>query len=493
MQKHKSWAGSYFVIILLSVVLMQAGAFAAAAAPAKDNDIASAKKTGSAFTEVAKKAIPAVVFVKVEKTIKLGTHGNQQFYFRGDPSDMLGDELMNQLFRGYNGRRQRMPEFKQQGQGSGFIISKDGYILTNNHVVGDADKIMVRLHDGRELPAKRIGSDPKSEVALIKIEGENLPYLKSGSSRNLEIGEWVIAVGNPFGLNETLTVGVVSAKGRSGMGIADYEDFIQTDAAINPGNSGGPLLNIDGEVIGINTAIFSGTGGSLGIGFAIPIDMVMDIKDQLVKNGKVSRGYIGVYLQEITEEIADSMGVKGHEGALVADVTKDSPAAKSGLKHGDIISTLNGRKVKSVGEFRNEVASNPPGTKLSLTVLRDGASKEYTVITGSMPSDSVKDVPQVSGKEDKHSRFGMGLKNLTPELAKKYDLEIEKGVVVDEVEESSAAARLGVQPGFVISGVNRKAVSSVAEFDKAIAESKKMVLLRITDGNISRFVPMKKE
>jgi len=484
---------SYSLAGLFLAVCMATDAPRVYAAP-EGTDIVTARRTGSAFTEVAKKAIPAVVFVKVEKTVKLGLRGGpRQYYFQGDPSDLFGDDAMSQLFRGNGNRRQRMPELKQQGQGSGFLISKDGYILTNNHIVGDADKIMVRLHDGRELPAKRIGSDSKSEVALIKIEGENLPYLKNGSSRNLEIGEWVIAIGNPFGLNETLTVGVVSAKGRSGMGIADYEDFIQTDAAINPGNSGGPLLNIDGEVIGINTAIFSETGGSLGIGFAIPIDMVMSIKDQLVKNGKVSRGYLGVYLQEITRDLADSFGTKEGEGALVSDVTKESPAEKAGLKHGDVITMLNDKNVKSVREFRNEIASSPPNTKFKLTVQRDGAAKEFTVASAGMP-DEVEGGPlSFPGKAEKNATFGMILKNLTPELARKFDLDMEKGVVVVDVEESSAAAEAGIQPGYVITGVNRKSVSSVAEYDKAVSGSRKMVVLRVSDGNMSHFVPLKKE
>ncbi|MDD4871959.1 MAG: Do family serine endopeptidase [Kiritimatiellae bacterium] len=461
----------------------------AGAAVSSGGDVLTIKKTGSAFTEVAKKAIPAVVFVKVEKTINARMGGPQGYYFN-DPQEFFGDEFLDRFFRGYRRQQPDARHFKQQGQGSGFLITKDGYILTNNHIVGDSDKITVRLHDGREFTAKKIGSDPKSEVAVIKIDGDNFPYLKTGSSANLDIGEWVIAIGNPFGLNETLTVGVVSAKGRAGMGIADYEDFIQTDAAINPGNSGGPLLNIDGDVIGINTAIFSQSGGSLGIGFAIPIDMAQNIKNQLVKNGKVSRGYLGVYLQEITTDLAESFGIKEHEGILVADVTENSPASKVGIKHGDLIKKLNGKDVKSVTEFRNEVASNPPGTKLNLTISRDGKEKSMVVGTDALPDESDNNGPILSSTA-KPDRMGITVRNLTSELAEKFDLDIEKGVVVVDVQDGSIAWRAGIQPGVVITGVNRKSVSTVAEFNKAILEAKDKVLLRISDGRISRYVPLK--
>jgi serine protease Do len=456
-----------------------------AAAPA--GDVTSLKKAGSGFAEVAKKAIPAVVFVKVEKSVKMGAGG----YYFNNPYEFFGDDFLERFFGGGQRRYMRPEprEFKQKGQGSGFLISKDGFILTNNHVVGEADKITVRLHDGREFTAKRIGSDPKSEVAVIKIEGENLPFLKLGSSSALEIGEWVIAIGNPFGLSETLTVGVVSAKGRSGMGITEYEDFIQTDAAINPGNSGGPLLNIDGEVIGINTAIFSQTGGSLGIGFAVPIDMAKMIKEQLVKTGKVTRGYLGVFLQEITAELAESMGIKEHEGILVGDVMKDSPADKAGLKHGDIILKLNGHEVKNVTLFRNEVSSASPGSKLGLLIVRDGKEKEVSATTDVMPDESTGQGPVLS--QSGPGKLGLTLKNITKEIAQEYNLSVDKGALVTEVEPDSVAEHAGIEPGHVILGVNRKSVSNIVEFNKAIAEAKDKVFLRVTDGRFTRYIPLK--
>ena len=295
-------------MVCLAVLLVGSGVFA------KESGALDFRK---GFSGVASKATPAVVFIQVEKQVPAGN-----MYSFNNPFDLFGEDFAERFFGvprqarpGQPDRRfpnrGRQPMYKQTGQGSGFIISKDGYILTNTHVVGDVDTITVRLADGREFKAKRVGADPRTEVALIKIESEgDLPVLEIGSPEKLQIGEWVIAIGNPFGLKETLTVGVVSAKGRSNIGITDYEDFIQTDAAINPGNSGGPLLNIDGEVVGINTAIYSRSGGYMGIGFAVPIDMAMNIKDQLVANGKVTRGYVGVYLNpgEDTEEMAKSFG-----------------------------------------------------------------------------------------------------------------------------------------------------------------------------------------
>jgi serine protease Do len=265
--------------------------------------------------------------------------------------------------------------------GSGFIISKEGHILTNHHVVGEADKIEVTLKDGREFEAKVIGSDAKSDVALIQIEGaRDLPVLPMGDSESLEIGEWVMAVGNPFGLSNTLTVGVVSAKGRTSVGIADYEDFIQTDAAINPGNSGGPLINMHGEAVGINSAIFSKSDVYTGIGFAIPINMVKTIKKQLIAHGKVERGYLGVGIQELSKDLIDSFNLdKNSEGVLIAQIYEDSPAQKYGLKRGDVLIQMDGKPVKDVGHFRNMIAMTMPGTDVDLIVIRKGKQKTVKV------------------------------------------------------------------------------------------------------------------
>jgi serine protease Do len=291
-----------------------------------DDEITALQHLSTGFTRVAKRTLPAVVFIQVEKNVERG-RGPGEF---NNPFDLFNDEFFHRFF---GERFHRQPrQYKQRGLGSGFIVSHDGYILTNHHVVGDAEHIMVKLADGREVKAKLVGTDPKSDVAVIKIKGDDLPVLPLGDSDTLEVGEWVVAIGNPFGLTHTITVGVVSAKGRSGMGIEDYEDFIQTDAAINPGNSGGPLINLQGKVIGINTAIYSRSGGYMGIGFAIPINMVKAIEQQLIASGKVTRGYLGINIQDLSEDLANSFGLKTTKGVLVADVVENSPAAKGGLK-----------------------------------------------------------------------------------------------------------------------------------------------------------------
>lgn len=452
------------------------------------NDIQILKRTGKAFSEVAKKALPAVVFIQVEKNIETGRD------FRGgqynDPYDFFGDEFMERFFRG-RGYDSAPRRFKQMGQGSGFLISKDGYILTNNHVVGEADKITVRLKSGKEYVAKKVGYDPKSEVAVIKIEGSEFPFIELGDSGELDIGEWVIAVGNPFGLAETLTVGVVSAKGRSQIGIAEYEDFIQTDAAINPGNSGGPLLNIEGKAIGINTAIFSQTGGYMGIGFAIPINMAKAIKEQLVEKGKVVRGFIGVMLnrEEINEEMAKQFGLKKAVGVLIADVVKESPADKSGLKDGDIILKIGDKEIENGSVFRNTVALTAPGTKLNLTIHRDGGEKKIEVTVGNFPDEK----ETATAAAEVASKLGISVRDLTGDLAQRFGYKTERGVIVAEVEMGGAAARAGVQPGHLIVSVNRKPVTNTDEFEKAIGEAAKdgQVLLRVRDARSSWFVLLK--
>ena len=446
-------------------------------------EIAALKKTGKAFSEIAKKAMPAVVFITVEKTIE-GTVAGGQF---NDPFGFFGDEFMERFFGQRGGGVPR--QFRTMGQGSGFLISKDGYILTNNHVVGDADKITVKLHDGREVEAKRVGADPRSEVALIKIEGNDFPFVKMGDSTALEIGEWVIAIGTPFGLSETLTVGVVSAKGRSNIGIAEYEDFIQTDAAINPGNSGGPLLNIDGDVIGINTAIFSQSGGYMGIGFAIPINMAKAIKEQLVKSGRVTRGYVGIQIRDMTDDLAEQFGLKKAEGVLVEGVLDGSAGAKAGLLHGDIVVRIDGRKVESVAGFKNAVASQAPGTKLNLAILRDGKEKDVAVQIGEL-----EDTAATTAKSQEiFKKLGMALQALTPELAGRLGLDANSGLLVAQVEVGGQAARIGIRPGHIIESVGRNhKVTTADEFLDAVRTTAKggKILVRVRGERHSQYVTM---
>lgn len=441
------------------------------------------------FSEVAKEATKAVVYIKVEKDIPLNglrRYGNM-FEFFGDG---MSRRFYNPHGRNYGQPGSEAPQtYKQRGQGTGFLISKDGYILTNTHVVGDMDKITVKLADGREFDAKRIGADSRTEVALIKIKTkDDLPFLKTGDVEKLDIGQWVIAIGNPFGLNKTLTVGVVSAKGRSNIGITDYEDFIQTDAAINPGNSGGPLLNIDGEVIGINTAIYSQSGGYMGIGFAVPIDMAMSIKDQLVTNGYVKRGYIGVYLNpgEVTKAMAQHFGHQEAGGVLIADVLKDGPADKAGIQSGDIIIELEGKKVKDNSSFRKNVACIMPNKKAKFTIVRDGKRKAVTIKVGLLPDqDSEKEDPGTHNLEE----IGFKVQPLNDEIARQLGYDGEEGLVVTEVNPGSDAEEKGIKAGMLILEVNRCKVENLKDFEKAVKASKGgSMLLRVKAGENTMFI-----
>ena len=438
------------------------------------------------FSGVAEKARPAVVFIQVEKQVAV----------RGGGMPFYGP---HEYFFGYGpqeGRRGQPPQMqKQTGQGSGFLISEDGYILTNTHVVGDADKITVKLADGREYIAKRIGADSKTEVALIKIDGDSFPSLPIGDPAGLMIGEWVVAIGSPFGLKQTLTVGVVSAKGRSNIGITDYEDFIQTDAAINPGNSGGPLLNIDGEVVGMSTAIYSQSGGYMGIGFAVPIDMAMQVKGHLIASGKVTRGYIGVVMNpgEVTEQMAQAFGRDEGGGVLVADTQKDGPADKAGIKSGDIIFELNGKKVEDATAFRLEVARIMPKEKANLGVFRDGKTKKVTVTVDAFPGDA-EDGPAAGDKPAVQEKVGLQVQEVTRELARRFGYETEQGVIVAEVVRGTPAEEAGLQPGMLVLEVNRKEVNSVKEFEQAIVKGKDgNVLLRVKTEKGTRFVNLRME
>ena len=331
------------------------------AAPADSKELEMLRNTGEVFAGIDEKVTPAVVFVSVEQEV------SQQQTMFSNPFEEFNDEFFKRFFD------QRMPQQRQQpkqqkqirkGQGSGFIITADGFILTNNHVVENADKITVKLSDERELVAKVIGTDPETDVAVIKVDANNLPFVELGDSDQLKVGQWVIAIGNPFGLSHTVTAGIVSAKGRSKIGLTEYEDFIQTDAAINFGNSGGPLLNIDGKVIGINSAIFSRSGGYMGIGFAIPVNMAKYVYQQLVADGKVTRGYLGLYGEDITADMAKLFGIENQKGVIVNKLLPDGPAAKGGVERGDVIIKKDGKAIEDWNIFRNEIARTAPGTKM---------------------------------------------------------------------------------------------------------------------------------
>ncbi len=459
---------------------------------AQDDNIALLDRSGKAFSSVVKKAGPAVVYIGVEKTAK-GFGGQGQ-----DPSDLFNDPFFQRFF-GPQFQHPKQPprEFKQRGAGSGFIISSDGLILTNNHVVENADTIKVRLADEREFTAEVIGTDPQSDVALIKIDGKNLPTLPLGDSDKLEVGEWVIAIGSPFELSQTVTVGVVSAKGRSSIGINDYENFIQTDAAINPGNSGGPLLNIHGEAVGINTAIFSRSGGYMGIGFAIPVNMAKNIQQQLQNEGKVTRGWLGVVIQDINEDLARSFDLEKVEGILVAEVAEDSPAQKAALKQGDVILSLNGTQLNDVADLRNRIAMIQPDSKVTLQIIRDGRKKSIDVVIGEQPSDFSRTTKGHEGPTSGSllENMGLSLQELTPEFADRFGYKKDQGVLIAQVAQDSPAARVGLQPGQLIEEVNKVRVHNLAELKKALKQAKhpKQILLRVRAGEFSQYVVLRAE
>lgn len=428
------------------------------------------------FTVVAKKAIPAVVSIQVKTTAKQ-TNNNHFF----DESDFFQQFFGPQNF----GPTTQKPQI---GQGSGFIVSEDGYILTNNHVVESSDEITVILDDEREFKAKLIGHDPNTDVALIKIEATKLPYLKLANSDKLNVGEWVVAIGTPYGLQATLTVGVISARGRKNLDLLHIEDFIQTDAPINRGNSGGPLLNLNGEVIGLNTALLSGSGGYAGIGFAIPSNIAHYVMDQLLETGTVKRGYIGVSLQKVDHDLASAFNLDKAEGALVADVVKDSPAEKAGLQQGDIIQKYNGTVINNIASFRNAIALMKPGSKISLGVLRKGNSVNTTVEIADFP---VEKAASIASKGE--SKLGIEVETLTPELAKSFGITDIQGVLVNKVDSNSIAALAGLKKGMQILAVNQKPINSPTEFITEVNQTPagKPVLFLIKQGTAIRYISLR--
>ncbi|PLX93012.1 MAG: serine protease [Desulfuromonas sp.] len=470
------------LLLLLSPVLAPVPLFA------QDQGLESLRQSGQAFRSVAKKVSPAVVFIQVEQNIESSRSGVEFFSPFDSP---FGDEFLRRFFgESPNSRspRKQAPKKRASGQGSGFIITPDGYILTNNHVVDKADSVKVTMLDGREYNASIVGTDPPSDLAVIKIDESDLPFLRLGDSEALEVGDWVLAVGNPFGLSHTLTAGIVSAKGRSNIGLSDYENFIQTDAAINPGNSGGPLVNLDGKVVGINTAIFSRSGGSMGIGFAIPVNMAKQVRKQLIEDGEVTRGQLGVYIQQLTSELAETFGLKKGEGVLVAQVIEDSPAEHGGLKRGDVILRIDGKNVGEVAQFRNQVALTAPGTKMRLTLQRDGKKKEITVVIGRLDGESIA----TSGDGGKVPHIGLSLQSLTPEIAERLGYDDTEGVLVTAVEAGSRAEEAGIQRNDLILEIDRQPVTSPAEAKALLGKkSRRGHLLLIRHGESTRYLALK--
>ncbi len=488
--------GSAIGIGLVSAALIWGGQSltwshaSSSASPAASPAVSMPAAPANGFTDVAKLATPAVVNITTVMTEKISD------------GQSLPDELrerMEEFFGKPFGPRGRGPQGPGEqrgprggGQGSGVIVSPDGYILTNNHVIDHAREVTVTLPDKREFKGKIVGTDPKTDLAVVKVEAHNLPALAWGDASKLQVGEYVLAVGNPFGLNSTVTLGIVSAVGRGHMGITQYEDFIQTDAAINPGNSGGALVNTKGELVGINTAIFSQTGGYQGVGFAVSTTMAKPIYESLVKTGKVVRGYLGIGIQDLNQDLAKSFGIKDTKGALVSDVKDDSPADKAGLKQGDIITMYEGTPVEDAVVLQRLVTKTTVGSKATIKVIRDGHEKELTITVGEQP-DQTK-IAKAESDETNYAFAGVAVQDLDQETARELGLKGKpQGVVVTKVEPDSGAEKAGLMPGDVIREINRQPVKSVKDFEKMSSGVKKgdNVLILINRRGNSLFLSAK--
>jgi serine protease Do len=451
---------SHLLVISTLLLLFTTPLSALAADP---DSIAALRQMGKAFSSIAEKASPAVVGLKAEKVI---SQDSQTYH-----NSPFGDDFFDYFF-GPRSPRQRSPRRYQQPQtalGSGFIISPDGYILTNNHMVEGAEKVVVELADDRKFTAEITGTDPDSDIAVIKINADNLPYLKLADSDTLEVGEWVLAIGNPLSFSHTVTAGIVSAKGRS-VGLANIENFIQTDAAINRGNSGGPLINLEGKVVGMNTAIYGATG-NIGIGFAIPINMAKHAYKQIREGGSVARGYLGIWFRDLDSEYARALDLdKDTKGAVIQDVIEDSAADKAGLKRYDVVVEFEGLPVEKSNQFLNRVAMLSPDTKVEVVVLRDGKRKTFNIKLGKRPPDS-----EIRGNlpAETIEELGFSVINMTDELAKKLGYEGDSGVVVRTVVPGSQAEQAGIVPGVLIKEVNRREINNTKEFNEEIKKAQK--------------------
>ena len=455
------------------------------------SQIATAKDLPD-FTELAEKHGAEVVNISVTQIAQAGANGGAPFPF---PPGMPDDENLQEFFKRFGipgtpgNPGQGGQEYKSSSLGSGFIISSDGYILTNAHVVSEADEVSVKLSDKREFKAKIIGFDKRTDVALIKIEASNLPKVTIGDPSALKVGQWVAAIGSPFGLENTMTAGIVSAKGRA-LPQENFVPFIQTDVAINPGNSGGPLFNLAGEVVGINSQIYSRSGGSVGLSFSIPIDVAIDISNQLKTSGKITRGWLGIAIQELTKELAESFGMKNTNGALIAGVEKNGPADKGGLEAGDVITKFDNKSIVSSSDLPRAVGATKPGKVAAVEILRKGAAKNLNIGVGEMPTDpSEAAAPSKAPAKAEANKIGLTLKELTPQQKKK--LNGKNGLLV--VDSVGAAAQAGIRRGDVILGLNNNETQSVEQFNKQIngVAAGKTIAVLVQRADSTLYVPIK--
>lgn len=445
--------------------------------------LAKATDLSKAFELTAKAMHPSVVSITSVRKMRMPRRTRPEV-----PDEFrrfFGDDPFDRFFQ--------MPERdqEQQGLGSGVIVSEDGYIVTNNHVIDGADDVTVMLHDRHELKAEVVGRDKDTDLAVLKIKSQNLVPAPLGNSDEVAVGQWVLAVGTPMNLRQSVTAGIISATGRSvGITGGGFEDFLQTDAAINPGNSGGPLVNLRGEVIGINTAIKSVTGGFMGIGFAIPSNMVRSVMDQIVKGGKVVRGRIGAVVSDVSEDVAEKLGYKSTSGALVQDVVTDGPAAKAGLEAGDIVTRYQGSHVETSNQFRNAVAATKPGTRAEIELMRNGGVKTVTVEIGELNGNASEVAQSEAGEVEKSNELGLAVQTLTPDLARQIGSKEMQGVIVTQVEPGSLAQRAGLAAGDVITSVNRKGVQTAQEYRDLLktASVDKGILLQVRRDGVNRFV-----
>jgi serine protease Do len=473
-----------FLTCTLLISLASSPLFAANDAAAGMN---IAKLLSDAFARAAKRVTPATVFIIAEGE----SHASDPYYNAQDPFGLFGDEFFQQFF-GQGPQRKNSPKQRPPtATGSGFLVSTDGYIMTNYHVVQNAKKLTVTI-DGdktQELAATFIGGDPQTDTAIIKLDHppENLPFLEFANSDSIEVGEWILAVGSPFQLEASVTTGIVSAKGRKNLQVSELENFIQTDAAINPGNSGGPLVNLEGKVIGINTAIVAPSGGNLGIGFAVPSNIAQNVMEQIIKTGSVTRGYIGVSLQPMDKGLAESFGLEKEEGVIIADVLPGSAGEKAGLRQGDVVIEVDGTRITHPDAMRNEIMLNAPGTKVQLKVLRDGKTHTIPITLGSNSGPNAT--------EHGSQNLGLVVEDINQENIRKFRLSPEdEGVVIIEVKPGTIAARANLKPGYVIIGVDHQRIKSTEEFQKALAGTadKKRILLLVKQGNVTRFYSIKR-